>query len=76
MYRDERGLRNASGAPDPVPLEASRAMRRDARRRIRLCVRDMIDVANRYGMRVDALIQLTDRTTGTSNHGDRGGVVR
>lgn len=69
MYEDDTGLRNASGCVDHVPHDAIAELNRDAWMRIRRCVKDMIAVANRYGMRVDALIQLTDRRTGMSNHG-------
>lgn len=55
---------------DRVPRDAMAEVNREAWRRILRCVKDMIAVANRYDMRVEFLIELTDRRTGVSNHGE------
>lgn len=68
MYEDKIGFRNASGCVDPVPYAANNEMRREEWRRLCACVKEMIAVANRYGMRIDGLIKLTGRRTGIRNY--------
>lgn len=75
MYEDSKGFRNASGCADPTPYIANSAMRREAWDRLCRCAREMLSVANRYQMRVDGLIPLTDRQTGISNHEPGGGCA-
>ena len=76
MYEDERGFRNASGCADPVPYAAGSAMRREEWDRLCRCIREMLRVANRYGMRVDGRIRLTGRVTGVRNYEPGGGLIR
>lgn len=76
MYEDKRGLRNASGYVDPVPYTATQEMRRVEWKRLTACIREMLSVANRYGMRVDCQIQLTGRQTGIRNYEPGGGGAR
>ena len=74
MYEDSKGLRNASGCADPTPYIANAEMRREEWDRLCRCVKEMLSVANRYGMRVDGLIKLTGRRTGIRNYESGGGA--
>lgn len=76
MYEDRTGYRNASGCADPVPYAANAAMKREEWGRLCACIREMIAVANRYGMRVDGQIRLTGRSTGVRNYESGGGGAR